>query len=120
MKPELNEGEYIFTTLHSVSNIPVEDIICQFREKEGITLIIERQKADALGLEYTFVSSWITLNVHSSLEATGFTAVFSSELAKHQIGCNVIAGYFHDHIFVGKKDGEKAVNLLKKLAESYI
>ena len=119
MRPELNSGDYVFTTQLSTSHIPVDGIIGQFLEKEGTTLIIEKQKADALGLQYTFVSAWITLNIHSSLDAIGLTAIFSSELAKNYIGCNVVGGYYHDHIFVGKKDGEKAVKILEELAENY-
>jgi len=120
MKPELNAGEYIFMTQLSISHIPRDHIIGQFSEKEGTTIIIEKQKADALGLQYTFVGAWITLNVHSSLDSVGLTAIFASELAKNQIGCNVVAGYYHDHIFVNKKDGQKAIKVLNKLAENYV
>ncbi len=119
MRPKLNSGDYVFTTQLSTSRIPVGGIIGKFTEKEGTTLIIEKQKADALGLQYTFVSAWITLNIHSSLDAIGLTAIFSSELAKNSIGCNVVAGYYHDHIFVNKRDGENAMKILKELSENY-
>jgi hypothetical protein len=49
----------------------------------------------------------------------GLTAVFSTELAKNNIGCNVIAGYYHDHIFVNKNDAYKAIEILKELSKNY-
>ncbi|MEP0213290.1 MAG: ACT domain-containing protein, partial [Cellulophaga sp.] len=45
------------------------------------------------------------------------TAAFSTELTKHNISCNVIAAYYHDHIFVDKNDTKKAISVLKELAE---
>ena len=117
MEPVLNAGEYVFVTLEDTANIPREVILGEFREKEGITLILDRKDADDLGLVYHWVAAWITLNVHSSLEAVGLTAAFSSELARHGISCNVIAGFYHDHIFVDKKDGQKALNLLGAMAK---
>lgn len=119
MEPELNAGDYVFTTHLSARHVPIDSIIGSFREKEGITFIVEKNRADGLKLPYEFVASWITLTVHSSLESVGLTAAFSAELAKNNIGCNVIAGYFHDHIFVAKKDREKAMNVLRNLAKKY-
>ena len=42
-----------------------------FREKEGVTLIIEKEKIDET-VPFTFECYQITLNIHSSLEAVGF------------------------------------------------
>ncbi|CAM3457831.1 ACT domain-containing protein [Zobellia roscoffensis] len=119
MTPKLNEGEYVFVTLTDASQISRADTLCEFKEQEGITVIITKQKADTLRLSYEYVASWITLSIHSSLEGVGLTALFSSELAKHNISCNVVAAYYHDHIFVDYKDAEKAVHVLKMLSENY-
>jgi uncharacterized protein len=118
MTPKLNDGVYVFVTIKDVDQISRKDTICEFKEREGTTVILEKTKADELQLDYEFVASWITLMIHSSLEAVGLTALFSTALAKQGISCNVIAAYYHDHIFVNAKDTEKAMNVLIKLTAS--
>ena len=112
MEPVLNEGEYVFATVVDIESIPRKITICEIKEKEGVTVIVSKQDAEVLDLPFEYIASWITLNIHSSLEAVGLTAAFSTALGKNNISCNVIAGYYHDHIFVDKKDKEKAMNVL--------
>ncbi|CAZ95335.1 ACT domain-containing protein [Zobellia galactanivorans] len=119
MTPKLNPGEFVFVTLKNADHIARKDILCEFKEHEGTTLVITKPKADELGLTYDYIASWITLSIHSSLEGVGLTALFSSELAKHNISCNVIAAYYHDHIFVDIKDGANAIEVLERLSKSY-
>lgn len=116
MEPVLNEGEYVFATTLDTASIPRERTICEIKEKEGVTIILSKSDADALGLAYEYIAAWITLNVHSSLEAVGLTAAFSTALGNHGISCNVVAGYYHDHIFVDKKDQEKALVVLREMS----
>jgi hypothetical protein len=112
MKPELNEGEFVFCKIETVDTLNLNDIEMLFREKEAITLILKKEKADELKLEYSVIMSWITLSVHSSLEAIGLTAAFSNALSQKGISCNVVAAFYHDHIFVNKKEAEKAMEVL--------
>ena len=99
------------------TEINLNDIILMFKEKEGITIILKKEIADHLKLEYSFVAAWITLTVHSSLEAVGLTAAFSKALADEGISCNVVAGYYHDHLFVDKGNANKAMVVLDNLSK---
>ena len=117
MKPVLNPGEYVFAVVKNLDNILRTDTLFEFKEKEAITLVLEKNKADTLKLSYQFISSWITLKVHSSLEAVGLTAAFSNALTKQKISCNVVAGFYHDHIFVDTKDAKKAIEVLTNLSK---
>jgi len=117
MKPELNSGDFVFCTIKDLSTVNLHDIFSIFREHEGFAIIIRKEIADSLKLDYSLVASWITLTVHSSLEAVGLTAAFSKALSDEGISCNVVAAYFHDHIFVDKKDAEKAMTILNRFSE---
>jgi hypothetical protein len=112
LKPNLNVGSYVFISLKDISKISREDILFEFKEAEGITIILSKEKADSFNFDYEFVASWITLTVHSALDAVGLTAAVSTALTKHNISCNVVAAFYHDHIFVATKDMEKAMEVL--------
>lgn len=116
MSPQLNAGEYVFCTLRDAQLPSGLEIVGSFREQEGLTVILERSQAEHAGFSFDYVAAWITLNVHSALEAVGLTAAFASALGKAGISCNVIAGYYHDHLFVGQADAERAMHVLRDLA----
>ncbi|KUJ61386.1 acetyltransferase [Flavobacteriaceae bacterium CRH] len=116
MKPEHNSGDYVFCKIEKLEQLKGNDFEMIFKEKEAITLILKKEIADSLQLDYAVVMSWITLSVHSSLEAIGLTAAFSNALSENEISCNVVAAYYHDHIFVNKKDVEIAMEILNKFS----
>lgn len=118
MNPVLHEGEYVFCTIADPKQLNLSEIIGLFKEQEGTTVILNRKRADQLSLPYSFAAAWITLTIHSSLAAVGLTAAFSEALAKANISCNVVAAYYHDHIFVATKDARKAMTVLKQFAEN--
>lgn len=119
MQPVLNNGEYVFCTVDDINRVELKHIVALFKEAEAITLIMPKHVADELQLPYTYVAAWISLHVHSSLEATGLTAAFASALANAGISCNVVAAYYHDHIFVAHNDAARALDVLKKLSASH-
>jgi hypothetical protein len=64
-----------------------------------------------------FRAAWITLTVHSDLQAVGLTAAFAGVLGRAGIGCNVVAGAYHDHIFVPLELAQSAMTALKALQQ---
>lgn len=116
MKPKLNEGKYVFCKVQSIENIKIDDVVMFFKETEAITLILKQEIADSINLDYSFVASWITLTVHSSLEAVGLTAAFAKALSENDISCNVVAAFYHDNIFIDVKHTEKAMGILNKFS----
>jgi len=117
IKPKHNTGDFVFCTLEDLNKINFDDIILMFKENEGYTIIVKKHIADNLNLEYTFIAAWITLTVHSALEAVGLIAAFSKALSENNISCNVVSAYYHDHIFVDKKNINMAMKILNKFSE---
>ncbi len=116
MTPELGDEEYIFCT----TGRPCEEAVAlkpwsMTKEKEGLSLILEKAVADGKGIFYEGVYRRITLNVHSSLDAVGLTAAISTKLAASCISANVVAAFHHDHIFIRKERAEEALRLLIEL-----
>ncbi|MGE5375029.1 MAG: ACT domain-containing protein [Bacteroidota bacterium] len=115
MRPERNPGEYVFCRVESLEQAAALQPVGLFREKEGVTVIVPRTQADREALPYSLVCAWITLTVHSSLEAVGLTAAVSKALTERNISCNVVAGYTHDHIFVPLGEAERAMEAFDTL-----
>lgn len=118
MQPELIDEVFVFCTVTGqlVEYLNLEPI-ATFVEPEGLTLVLTKDKADEAGLHYEGVFRQITLTVHSSLEAVGLTAAVSTKLASKDISANVIAAYYHDHIFVSNDKAERALLALKELSD---
>lgn len=110
MKPELLPGEFVFCTTKDNFS---EEAPMTFKEKEGTTLILKKEQADKLQLQYTTIWKMITLTVHSDLEAVGLLAKVTEKLAQEEIIVNVVSAYYHDHLFVLKDKAEKALEVLK-------
>ena len=114
LSPIISKELFVFI---SISNDAIVDWISlhplgSFREKEGLTIILEQGVADEYAFPYTEVFHCITLQIHSSLEAVGLTDFVSNTLAKNNIPANVIAAYHHDHIFVPASKAHRALDVL--------
>jgi|SaaInl5LU_22_DNA_1037371.scaffolds.fasta_scaffold39677_2 hypothetical protein len=118
MAPSLLAGEYVFVSFANAQYGDHANLqpIAMVHEVEGVTLVVPRDVADEHGLAYHAVFCCITLTVHSSLEAVGLTAAVSAQLASRDISANVVAGYYHDHIFVPAAQAAQAMALLSSMA----
>ncbi len=121
MSPKLNDERVAYLSSKDVqavlAKLPPESIIGTFREEEATTFIVELTAAENSGLEILFRGAWITLTVHSALSGVGLTAAFATALGKEGISANVVAAYYHDHIFVAVEDAERAMAALQKLQQ---
>ncbi|WP_244849401.1 ACT domain-containing protein [Caballeronia sp. SL2Y3] len=117
MQPELQPGVYVFASLPHDAAPGGAGIVATFREREGVTVVMEEGAAIAAGVTPLFRAAWITLNVHSDLNAVGLTAAFARALGDAGISCNVMAAAYHDHIFVPLEAAGRAMDALLKLQQ---
>lgn len=108
------QGVYVFASVHSIPEglQPFATI----QEDEGITVVVAEDDAREAGLPTDERYALITLGVHSALDSVGMTATITQTLASRSISCNVIAGYYHDHLFVHVDRATEAASILDNLA----
>ena len=118
MSPRLVDGEFVFCTLADAVYGDYAELnpVASVREEEGLTLIVPRERAATQGLDYSGAFRCISLQVHSSLDAVGLTAAFSARLTEFGISANVVAGFYHDHLFVQSEQAERALAAIRDLA----
>src|SRR5688500_15405119 len=112
LRPELAAEPYVYALGPAPAGTRAFATIA---EDEGPTLVLTRDEADAAGLRPVWEAARITLRADSQLSDVGLTASVSSRLASHGISCNVIAGFFHDHLMVPWDRAEEAMGLLQQL-----
>ena len=117
LSPIMLDDTYVFCTVVGASYGDYAETapIASYQENEGLTLVLTQERADASGLSYEGLFRCISLQVHSSLESVGLTAVVAGKLAAYEISANIIAGYYHDHVFVPQAQASEAFGLLRDL-----
>ena len=121
LKPKLIDGEFVFLTLPDGRYGDGKELhpVASFAEPEGLTLIVPKGRAEAAGVDFDGVFRLISLQVHSSLEAVGLTAAVAEALAAKGISANVVAAFYHDHLFVPASRADEALNALSELAAKH-
>ena len=118
LQPQLNPGVYVFACLPPGQELGALQPLATLREAEGLTVVAEEAAALSAGLPAMFRAAWITLNVHSDLQAVGLTAAVAGALTQAGIACNVLAGAHHDHLFVPWDAAQQAMQCLRGLQPS--
>ena len=81
-------------------------------EGDTTTLVLPVEVAERAGLSVDIEMAWLSITAQSSLEAVGLTAAFSAALGAADIPCNVLAGFYHDHILVPVALAQDAIDVL--------
>ena len=117
LSPTLTEEEYVFCTFIDSSYGDFSELkpVASMMEKEGLSLVLEKKKAEMANIKFQSSFRCISLGVHSDLISIGLTAKISSALSENGISSNIIAGYFHDHVLVPSCQAENALEVLNKL-----
>lgn len=120
MAPTLRDERYAFVAVGSDYSVDWQQLepFATVREDEGLTVVLPVANAIEAGLPHPDVFRMISLSVHSDLAAVGLTAAVSQVLAARGISANVIAGYYHDHIFVPDRLAQAALDALVALSNS--
>ncbi len=118
MEPELHTGVYAYCVAPHGTDLSALSPVATVSESEGLTLILPEAQAVQAGFAVLFRAAWITLTVHSDLQAVGLTAAFATALGQAGISCNVVAGAYHDHIFVPVEQAKSALAALKALQQT--
>ncbi|QDE33198.1 ACT domain-containing protein [Shewanella polaris] len=118
MSPLLLDEEYVFCSVQGQYG-DYQNLLplATFRESEGLTLVLTKAAAIEGGLPFESVFKGITLTVHSSLDAVGLTAAVANKLTEKGISANVIAAYYHDHIFVQTEKAALAIEALNEFSQ---
>lgn len=119
LEPKLVPGEFVFAAAppDSMQACIALNPFGVFAEAEGLTVILPKDVGAKIGWPLSSACRCISMTVHSSLEAVGLTAAMAGALAAEGISANVVAAYYHDHIFVPAKDADRAMETLRALAE---
>lgn len=117
MEPILHRGVYTYCVVSRETSIDNLTPVAMVSEAEGLTLVLPEEQAINAGFSVLLRAAWITLTVHSVLQAVGLTAAFATALAQHSISCNVVAGAYHDHLFVPSEQAQQALAVLQALQQ---
>jgi hypothetical protein len=112
-------GSFVYMSVPDPDPALADQAAAVVREPEGVTYVVP---ADApvlasppTGSAQGPAMAWLTIAAHTSLEGVGLTARLAAALAERDVPCNVVAGFFHDHLLVPADRREAAIEVLVAL-----
>ena len=107
--------KYGFASVPKDTGLDTSKVLATFQEDGRLAIIAPQEYLKVKGIKYEGPYAKLTIDAHTSLELVGLTAVLASKLAEHGISANVVAAFYHDHIFVQYELRKKAITLLEEL-----
>jgi uncharacterized protein len=117
LEPVLHAGVFAYCVVPTGTDISGLSPVATVAEAEGLTLVLREEQAREAGLAVLLRAARITLAVHSDLHAVGLTAAVAGALGRAGVSCNVVAGAFHDHLFVPFESADLALTALRALQQ---
>jgi len=110
-----DDKKYGFSSIKDNKSELSSEVLATFQEQEGLTLIATQDYLQKNDIAFDGPFAKLTIEVHTSLSLVGLTATLAAQLTKHNISANVVAAFYHDHIFVQYDLKQKAVEVLLDL-----
>lgn len=117
LKVSCDEIEYGFASIPDDSVISRDKVLATFQENGRLAVIAPKEYLDSKEIENEGPYAKLTIDVHTSLELVGLTAVMATKLAKNGISANVVAAFYHDHVFVQYNLRQRAIELLESMKD---
>jgi predicted N-acetyltransferase YhbS len=112
LSPQLDPRHYWFCHVASAKVPAGLPLLARLEEEEGATLVLAAEAAESAGLGASFVAQRIVLTVHSDFAAVGMMAAVATALAQRGVPCNVLAGVYHDHLFIAPDQAAAAMSAI--------
>lgn len=105
-------GEFVYVVRAPGEPAP-PDALAKVDEGASVSYVVPVASPAAMGGRYR--AAWLTLTVQSSLDAVGLMAAVSGALAAAGVPCNVLAGFYHDHLLVPTELADSATSIVAAL-----
>jgi hypothetical protein len=118
IKVSCDDVQYGFASIDDETLVSRDNVLATFHENGRLAVIAPIEYLGSQNIDNEGPYAKLTIEVHTSLELVGLTAVMATKLAESGISANVVAAFYHDHVFVQYDLRHKATQLLESLEDS--